>query len=62
MKTRASIKYFVDDCRFYSAEYFLQYINKSTTNKLINYYSNFLVVVHIVHSGKTGEAHRRSNH
>ena len=40
---------------------FLQYINNSTTNKLLNYYSIFLTVVHIVPNGKSGiEAWRSS--
>ena len=41
--------------KFYSVKYFLQYFNNSTTSKLINYYSNFLTVVYIVHNGKTGD-------
>ena len=38
--------------KFYSAKYFLQFINNSTTNKIINYYSNFMTVVRIVQNGK----------
>ena len=37
-----------DPTKFYPAKYVLQYINNSTTNKLINYYSNFVAVVNIV--------------
>ena len=38
----------------------MQYINNSTANKLINYYSNFLTAVHIARNGKNGDAHRSS--
>ena len=40
---------------FYSAKYFGQYINNSTTNKLVNSYSNFLTV-HIGCKGENGKA------
>ena len=29
-------------------------------HKLINYYRNILAVIHIVHNGKSGDAHRSS--
>ena len=29
-----------------------QYINNSTSNKLVNYHRNILTIVHIVHNGK----------
>ena len=35
-------------------------MNDPTTNKLINYYSNFVTVVYIVHNGKSADAHRSS--
>ena len=40
---------------------FLQYVKNSATNEIINYYSNFLTVVHIAHNGKNGDTHRSSN-
>ena len=46
--------------KFYSAKYFGQYINNSTTNKLVNIYNNFLTV-HIRYKGENGEAQKRSN-
>ena len=45
--------------KFYSANYFEQYINNSTTNKLVNFYSNFLTV-HIGYKGENGEAQKSS--
>ena len=42
------------------ANRFLQCINNSAANKLINYYNNFLTVVHVVHNGKNVDAHRSS--
>ena len=45
--------------KFYSAKYFGQYINNSTTNKLVNSYSNFLTV-HIGYKGENGEAQKSS--
>ena len=41
---------------FYSAKYFGQYINGSTTNKLLNSYNNFLTI-HIGYKSENGEAH-----
>ena len=46
--------------KFYSAKYFLQYTNNPTTDKLVNFYSNFLTVVHIGYNGENGDAHRSS--
>ena len=46
--------------KFYSAKYLGQYINNSTTNKLVNTYSNF-PAVHIGYKGENGEAQKRSN-
>ena len=45
---------------FYSAKYFGQYINNSTTNKLVNSYSNFLTVDHIGYNGENGDSHKSS--
>ena len=45
---------------FYSAKYFSQYINNSTTNKLENSCCNFLTVVHIGYNGENGEGHKSS--
>ena len=45
--------------KFYSAKYFGQYINNSTTNKLVNTYSNFLTV-HIGYKGEKGETQKTS--
>ena len=47
--------------KFYPAKYFCQYINNSTTNKLVNSYSNFVTVVHTGYNGEKGEAHKSSN-
>ena len=33
-------------------------MNNSTTNNLVNSYSNFLTLVYVVHNGENGEAHR----
>ena len=30
----------------------MQFVNNSTTNKIINYYSNFMTVIRIVQNGK----------
>ena len=51
--SRASDKYWFAKSisKFYSANYFEQYINNSTTHKLVNFYSNFLTV----HIGYKGE-------
>ena len=46
--------------KFYSAKYFWQYNNDSTTNKLVNSYSNFLTVVHIGYNDGNGDAHKSS--
>ena len=42
--------------KFYSAKYFSQYPNSSTTDKLVNSYSNFLTVIHIRYNGENGDA------
>ena len=59
--SRASDKYrFTKSIsKFYSANYFEQYIDNSTTNKLVNSYSNFLTV-HIGYKGQNGEAQKSS--
>ena len=59
--SRASDKYrFAKSLsKFYSANYFELYINNSTTNKLVNFYSNFLTV-HIGYKGENGEAQKSS--
>ena len=59
--SRASDKYrFAKSLsKFYSANYFELYINNSTTNKLVNFYSNFLTV-HIGCKGENGEAQKSS--
>ena len=44
---------------FYSAKYFEQYISNSTTNKLVNSYSNFLTFL-IEYKGKNGESQKSS--
>ena len=46
--------------KFYSAKYILQYIKSSTANQIINSYSNFVEVGHIVHNGENDDAHRSS--
>ena len=38
--------------KFYSAKYILQYIKSSTANQIINSYSNFVEVGHILHNGE----------
>ena len=59
--SRASDKYrFAKSIsKFYSAKCFEQYINNSTTNKLVNSYINFLTV-HIRRKGENGEAQKSS--
>ena len=59
--SRASDKYrFAKSLsKFYSANYFELYINNSTTNKLVNFYSNFLTV-HVGYKGVNGEAQKSS--
>ena len=59
--SRASDKYrFAKSLsKFYSANYFELYINNSTTNKLVNFYSNFLTV-HVGCKGENGEAQKSS--
>ena len=47
--------------KFYSAKYFSQYTNNSTTDKLVNSYSNFLTVIHIRYNGENGDAQKSSN-
>ena len=46
--------------KFYSAKYFLQYTNNSTTEKLLHLYSNLLTVVPIGYNGKNGDSHKSS--
>ena len=43
--------------KFYSAKYFLQYINNSTINKLNNISQKSSTVVHIVQNDKNNDAH-----
>ena len=43
---------------FYSAKYFLQYTNNSTTDKPVKSYSNFLTEVHIRHNRENGVTHK----
>ena len=45
--------------KFYSPKYFGQCIYNSTTNKLVNTYSNF-PTVHIGYKGEKGEAQKSS--
>ena len=44
--------------KFYSSNYFEQYIHNSITNKLVNSSSNFLAV-YIGYKGENGEAHKK---
>ena len=59
--SRSSDKYWFAKSisKFYSADYFEQYINNSTTYKPVNSYSNFLTV-HIGYKGENGETQKSS--
>ena len=50
----AGDKYRFAKSKFYSANYFENYINNSTTNKLGNSYNNFLTV-HVGYKGENGD-------